>query len=130
MGFGGFTVSDWNAHGQVEGCTNASCPQALLAGLDMYMAPDSWKPIYEDLLAREKAGTVPMARIDDAVRRILRVKLRLGLFAARKPSRRPLSGRFDLRRSPDHRPIAREAERKSLGLYRQRSGSGKGVYVR
>src|SRR3546814_10990392 len=36
MGFGGFTVSDWNAHGQVEGCTNASCPQALLAGLDMY----------------------------------------------------------------------------------------------
>src|SRR3546814_8815964 len=69
MGFGGFTVSDWNAHGQVEGCTNASCPQALLAGLDMYMAPDSWKPIFEDLLARAKAGTVPMARIDDAVRR-------------------------------------------------------------
>src|SRR3546814_19283533 len=57
MGFGGFTVSDWNAHGQVEGCTNASCPQALLAGLDMYMAPDSWKPIYEDLLASAKAGT-------------------------------------------------------------------------
>ncbi|MBB5706782.1 glycoside hydrolase family 3 protein [Sphingopyxis panaciterrulae] len=120
MGFGGFTVSDWNAHGQVEGCTNASCPQALLAGLDMYMAPDSWKPIYEDLLARAKAGTVPMARIDDAVRRILRVKLRLGLFEAGKPSSRPLSGRFDLLGSPDHRAIAREAVRKSLVLLKNR----------
>lgn len=44
MGFGGFIVSDWNAHGQVAGCTNASCPQAINAGLDMYMAPDTWKP--------------------------------------------------------------------------------------
>ncbi|RZM31275.1 MAG: 1,4-beta-D-glucan glucohydrolase, partial [Sphingomonas sp.] len=35
MGFGGFVVTDWNAHGQVAGCTNASCPQALLAGVDM-----------------------------------------------------------------------------------------------
>ena len=51
MGFGGFVVSDWNAHGQVEGCTNDACPQALLAGIDMYMAPDTWKPVYDDLLA-------------------------------------------------------------------------------
>src|SRR5690606_40112115 len=86
MDFGGFLVSDWNAHGQVEGCANEPCPQALLAGLDMYMAPDTWKPIYEDLLARAKAGELPMARIDDAVARILRVKLRLGLFEAGKPS--------------------------------------------
>jgi beta-glucosidase len=56
MDFGGFVVSDWNAHGQVEGCTNESCPQALLAGVDMYMAPDTWKPIYEDLLAKAKAA--------------------------------------------------------------------------
>jgi len=116
MDFGGFIVSDWNAHGQVEGCTNASCPQALLAGLDMYMAPDSWKPLYESLLKQAKAGALPMARIDDAVARILRVKYRLGLFEAGKPSARPLSGQWDLLGAPEHRAIAREAVRKSLVL--------------
>lgn len=116
MDFGGFVVSDWNAHGQVEGCTNESCPQALMAGVDMYMAPDTWKPIYDDLLARAKAGTIPMARIDEAVARILRVKARLGLFEAGKPSDRPLSGQYDLLGAPEHRAVAREAVRKSLVL--------------
>jgi len=116
MGFGGFVVSDWNAHGQVEGCTNDACPKALEAGLDMYMAPDTWKPVYADLLARAKAGTLPMARIDDAVRRILRVKMRLGLFEAGKPSSRPYSGQWNLLGAPEHRAIAREAVRKSLVL--------------
>lgn len=116
MDFGGFVVSDWNAHGQVEGCTNDSCPQALAAGLDMYMAPDTWKPIYEDLLARAKAGTIPMARIDDSVARILRVKGRLGLFEAGKPSDRPYSGQYELLGAPAHREVAREAVRKSLVL--------------
>ncbi|MGB3377546.1 MAG: glycoside hydrolase family 3 N-terminal domain-containing protein [Allopontixanthobacter sediminis] len=116
MDFGGFVVSDWNAHGQVEGCTNDSCPQALAAGLDMYMAPDTWKPIYEDTLARAKAGTIPMDRIDDAVTRILRVKGRLGLFDAGKPSDRPYSGQYELLGAPEHREVAREAVRKSLVL--------------
>jgi beta-glucosidase len=116
MGFGGFVVSDWNAHGQVEGCTNDACPQALEAGLDMYMAPDTWRAVYGDLLARAKAGTLPMARVDDAVRRILGVKMRLGLFEAGKPSSRPLSGQWSLLGAPEHRTIAREAVRKSLVL--------------
>ena len=116
MDFGGFVVSDWNAHGQVAGCTNESCPQALMAGVDMYMAPDTWKPIYEDLLARARAGNIPMERIDDAVTKILRVKGRLGLFDAGKPSDRPLSGQYDLLGAPEHRAVAREAVRKSLVL--------------
>ncbi|WP_296718041.1 glycoside hydrolase family 3 protein [Erythrobacter sp.] len=116
MDFGGFVVSDWNAHGQVAGCTNEVCPQALMAGVDMYMAPDTWKPIYADLLARAQAGTIPMARIDEAVARILRVKARLGLFTAPKPSERPYSGRYDLLGAPEHRTVAREAVRKSLVL--------------
>lgn len=116
MDFGGFVVSDWNAHGQVEGCTNEACPQALLAGLDMYMAPDTWRAVYADLLARAKAGTLPMARVDDAVRRILGVKMRLGLFEAGKPSSRPYSGQWDLLGAPEHRAVAREAVRKSLVL--------------
>lgn len=116
MDFGGFVVSDWNAHGQVAGCTNEACPQALMAGVDMYMAPDTWKPIYEDLLARARAGTVPMARIDEAVARILRVKARLGLFSAGKPSDRALSGQYELLGAPEHRAAARAAVRKSLVL--------------
>ena len=116
MGFGGFVVSDWNAHGQVEGCTNEACPQALIAGVDMYMAPDTWKPIYEDLLARARSGAIPMERIDEAVADILRVKLRLGLFEAGKPSDRPLSGEYELLGAPEHRAVAREAVRKSLVL--------------
>jgi beta-glucosidase len=118
MDFGGFVVSDWNAHGQVEGCTNESCPQALEAGIDMYMAPDTWKPIYESLLAQARAGEIPLSRIDEAVARVLRVKFRLGLFEAGKPSTRALSGRYELLGSPEHRAIAREAVRKSLVLLR------------
>lgn len=116
MGFDGFVVTDWNAHGQVAGCTNASCPQAINAGIDMYMAPDSWKSLWTSLLAQVKDGTVPMARLDDAVSRILRVKMRLGLFEAGKPSSRPLAGQWDLLGSPAHRAIAREAVGKSLVL--------------
>jgi beta-glucosidase len=116
MHFGGFVVSDWNAHGQVEGCTVSACPQALLAGVDMYMAPDSWKPIWENLLAETKAGRIPMARIDEAVTRILRVKMRMGLFEAGKPSSRIYGGKWDLLGSAEHRAIAREAVRKSLVL--------------
>src|SRR3546814_16430424 len=98
MGFGGFVVSDWNAHGQVAGCTNQSCPQAINAGLDMYMAPDSWKPLWHSLLAQVKDGTIPMARLDDAVTRILRVKMRLGRFALGTPSSRILQlGRTERR---------------------------------
>ncbi|MBX9662082.1 glycoside hydrolase family 3 protein [Novosphingobium sp.] len=116
LGFGGFVVTDWNAHGQIAGCTNASCPQALLAGVDMYMAPDSWKPLFGSLLKQVQDGTVPMTRLDDAVSRILRVKFRLGLFEMGAPSTRPLAGQWNLLGSPEHRAVAREAVRKSLVL--------------
>ena len=116
MDFGGFVVSDWNAHGQVEGCTNTACPQAVLAGVDMIMAPDSWKDMVTSLIAETRAGVIPMTRIDDAVARILRVKARLGLFEAGAPSTRPLAGQWDLLGNAAHRAVAREAVRKSLVL--------------
>ncbi len=113
MGFQGFVVSDWNAHGQLPGCTNTSCPQAMNAGLDMYMAPDSWKGLYDNTLAQVKAGEIPMARLDDAVRRILRVKVKAGLFERVAPT---VQGKFDRLGAADHRAIAREAVAKSLVL--------------
>ncbi len=121
MDFGGFVVSDWNAHGQVAGCTNDSCPQALMAGIDMYMAPDTWKAIYDDLLMRAQAGSIPMSRIDEAVAEILRVKMRLGLFEAGKPSERLLSGEYHLLGASEHRAISREAVRKSLVLLKNQN---------
>lgn len=122
MNFGGFVVGDWNGHGQVKGCSNTSCPASFLAGVDMAMAPDSWKGVYESELAAVKSGQIPMQRLDDAVRRILRVKLRLGLFEAGKPSQRPLGGRFELLGAPEHRAVARQAVRESLVLLKNNGG--------
>jgi beta-glucosidase len=122
MRFGGFVVGDWNGHGQVQGCTNTRCPAAINAGLDMAMAPDSWKGFYESTLAAVKAGEIAQPRLDDAVRRILRVKFRLGLFEAGKPSQRAVGGRFELLGAPAHRAVARQAVRESLVLLKNQDG--------
>jgi beta-glucosidase len=116
MRFDGLLVGDWNAHGQVPGCSNTACAASINAGLDMFMAPDSWKALYESTLAQARSGEIPAARLDDAVRRILRVKLRAHSFAKGRPSSRPLAGRFDLLGAPEHRAVAREAVRESLVL--------------
>ena len=122
MHFGGFVVGDWNGHGQVKGCTNEDCPATINAGLDMAMASDSWKGFYNSLLKAVKAGEVSQARLDDAVARILRVKFRLGLFEAGKPSQRPLGGKFDVLGAPEHRAVARQAVQESLVLLKNQGG--------
>ena len=117
MGFDGFIVGDWNGHGQIPGCANDNCPQAALAGLDVYMVPtQAWKPLYENLISQVEAGVIPISRIDDAVRRVLRVKLRAGLFDKPSPAKRPLSGKTELIGSAEHRAVAREAVQQSLVL--------------
>ncbi|MEO8747164.1 MAG: glycoside hydrolase family 3 N-terminal domain-containing protein [Rhodanobacter sp.] len=112
MGFRGFVVSDWNAIGQLPGCSNASCPQAINAGIDMVMVPDDWKAFIANTIRQVDAGQIPMARIDDAVSRIVRAKLRMGLFGKR-PSQR--SGAGD-QHSLQNRALARRAVRESLVL--------------
>src|SRR3546814_20966987 len=57
-----------------------------------------------------------MARLDDAVLRVLRVKQRLGLFDAGQPSARAYSGRYELLGAPEHRAVARETVSKSTVL--------------
>lgn len=115
LGFKGLVVGDWNGHGQIPGCEVDDCPQSLLAGLDIYMVPDDWKGLLENLVADVKDGTIPMARLDEAVTRVLRVKLDAGLLgeSARRPSERGVAGRYELLASPEHRAIAREAVAKS-----------------
>jgi beta-glucosidase len=120
MGFDGFVVGDWNGHGQLPGCTNDSCPQAFNAGIDMFMVTHDWKPMIENTLAQVRAGDIPVERLDDAVRRILRVKLRAGLFEE-KPSERMLAGQADVLGHPAHRAIARQAVRESLVLLKNKN---------
>ena len=116
MGFNGFVVGDWNGHGQVPGCLNTDCAQSLNAGLDMYMAPDSWKGLYESTLQQVKEGVIPIDRLDDAVRRILRVKLISGIFEKGAPSARANAGNENLLGLPENRKIARQAVRESMVL--------------
>lgn len=112
MGFDGFVVSDWNGIGQVTGCSDDSCPQAINAGIDMVMVPDKWKTFIANTIAQVKSGEIPLARIDDAVTRILRVKLRARLWE-HKPSASQFAGKPE---SLVHRDLARRAARESLVL--------------
>jgi beta-glucosidase len=118
MGFDGFVVSDWNAIEEVEGCSKSSCPQAVNAGIDMFMIPfkNDWKVFVDKMKKQITDGEVSMERIDDAVSRILRVKLRTGVFDKPSPANRKLAGKTELLGAPEHRACAREAVRKSLVL--------------
>jgi beta-glucosidase len=118
MGFAGLVVGDWNGHGQIPGCTVTDCPAAINAGLDLFMAPDSWKALYANTLREAREGVIPMARIDDAVRRNLRVKLRLGLLDATPVVR----GDAAAVGAPAHLAVAREAVAKSLVLLKNDAG--------
>jgi beta-glucosidase len=122
MHFNGFVVGDWNGHGQLPGCTNENCAAAFNAGVDMLMAPDSWRGYYTNAIEDVRAGRITMARLDEAVTRILRVKMQLGLFEAALPSQRRLGGRGDLIGHPEHRALARQAVRESLVLLKNNRG--------
>jgi beta-glucosidase len=118
MGFQGLIVGDWNGHGQIPGCTVTDCPQTFNAGLDLAMAPNSWKGLFEATLREAKDGTIPMARIDDAVARILRVKAKLGLLGTHPVDR----GNPAMVGTDAHLAVAREAAAKSLVLLKNNGG--------
>lgn len=117
LGFDGLVVSDWNAIEQVPGCTRTRCPQAINAGVDLVMVPDDWKKFIDDTVEDVESGKIPMSRIDNAVARIIRVKIKSGLMAqspfASMDKFQPMSSDLsnDLTRS-----VAREAVAKSLVL--------------
>jgi beta-glucosidase len=119
--FDGFVIGDWNAHEEVPGCTKFSCAPAVNAGIDMVMAPDGWREMYANLLQQARTGVVASGRIDDAVRRILRVKAFAGLIG-------PHAHRVDdpvddaVIGSAAHRALAREAVQKSLVLLKNDGG--------
>lgn len=110
MGFDGFVVSDWNGIAEVPGCERDRCAQAINAGVDMVMVPEKWEKFIKKTARQVRMGDIPMERIDDAVTRILRVKMRAGLFD-RKPDA-VFGDASDLQA----RELARRAVRESLVL--------------
>lgn len=122
MGFPGFVISDYHGIADVPGCSRTDCPAAVNAGVDMIMTADDWKTLYANLVREAQSGQIPITRIDQAVGRILRVKLEAGLMAAGRPSSRPYAGRYDLLGSAEHRAVARQAVRESLVLLKNDGG--------
>ncbi|MFB9362692.1 glycoside hydrolase family 3 N-terminal domain-containing protein [Actinoplanes nipponensis] len=121
LGFTGFTVSDWAAIDQLDGqpgFTQAEVVTAVNAGLDMLMVPVDWQLFLGYLRAAVQAGQIPMARIDDANRRILTKKFELGLFEHPYADRTYASTIG----SAAHRALAREAVRKSQVLLKNAGG--------
>jgi beta-glucosidase len=118
LGFQGFLVSDWAAINQISPSYKADIEISINAGLDMFMIPygpgqpDNYVEFITDLKKLVAEGRVPQTRIDDAVRRILRIKFQMGLFenAYTDPKLTAEIG------STAHREVARRCVRESLVL--------------
>jgi len=118
LGFEGFVVSDWEAIAQIPGSNDTKIEAAVNAGIDMAMVPLSYQWFIPGLRHLVQKGRVPMARIDDAVRRILKQKARLKLWE--HPFADPqYAGELG---SPAHRALARDAVRQSAVLLKNEGG--------
>lgn len=124
LGFQGLVVSDWedikklvSQHG-VAATEKDATRMSVNAGVDMSMVPNSYS-FSDNLIALAKEGAVPMARIDEAVRRVLRLKFDLGLFDAPMPDA-SLQARVG---TPAARAVALQAARESLVLLKNDAGA-------
>jgi|SaaInlStandDraft_4_1057021.scaffolds.fasta_scaffold10853_3 beta-glucosidase len=116
MGFEGFVVSDWKAIDQINNNYYESVVSAINAGIDMNMVPQAISLFIDTLESAVENGDVSIERIDDAVRRILTIKFKMGLFE--KPM--PADSNFDLVGSESHRMVAQEAVSQSLVLLKNK----------
>ncbi|WP_117232569.1 glycoside hydrolase family 3 protein [Vibrio maerlii] len=122
MGFDGLIVTDWHGHSEVNKCTDYNANYSINAGNDVLMVPvrEHWVEVYHNALEGVKSGEIEMSRIDDAVTRILRVKMRAGLWNKPQPTKRRFAGQQDELGAASHRELAREAVRKSLVLLKNK----------
>nr|GMD20274.1 beta-glucosidase BoGH3B-like [Ipomoea batatas] len=116
LGFKGFLITDWEAVDRLSDPYGSNYRECILsainAGIDMVMVPFRFELYLDELLCLAQSGEIPMARIDDAVERILRVKFISGIFE------HPFADRslLEIVGCKEHRELAREAVRKSLVL--------------
>lgn len=117
LGFDGFIVSDWEdirklvTQWKVAADEKEATRMAIMAGIDMSMVPTGYS-FTENLIALVKEKKVPMSRIDDAVRRILRVKYQLGLFENPMPNP-SVKGNFG---RPEYSAASLQAARETITL--------------
>lgn len=118
LGFDGFIVSDWNGVDQISRDPVEAVTLCVNAGIDMVMIHRDYGRFFRAMTQAVTQERVRIERLDDAVRRILTTKHRLGLFD------RPLASpeRLDLVGADEHRAVARDAVRKSLVLLAARDG--------
>ena len=119
LGFPGLVISDLNAVQQLSDDLYRAVGTAVNAGLDMIMISSDFRDLLSQLRRAVENGDIPLARVDDAVRRILHVKFALGLFD--RPYGDP--GLQETIRSEGHRQLAREAVRESLVLLKNKGGA-------
>ena len=114
MGFEGFLISDWAGVDQITGDYCTALAISVRAGMDMIMVPNEYQRAINCMYQNLDNGSIQMSRVDDAVRRILKVKFEYGIFDNPYPTR-DLEKDFG---SPEHRAVARQAVRESLVLLR------------
>jgi beta-glucosidase len=112
LGFGGFVVTDWEAVNKLPGNYDEQVAAAINAGIDMVMVPSNYRDFITTMTELVTAGKIPIARVDDAVTRILKQKVRFGLWEHPFADRR-LTAQIG---SAEHRAVARRAVRESLVL--------------
>ncbi len=115
LGFEGFIISDWAAIDQLPGDYKSDIEQSINAGIDMVMVPNNYVDFITLLTELVNENKVSTDRIDDAVRRILKVKFELGLFE------RPYADRdlMSVIGSPEHRDVACQTVRESQVLLKK-----------
>ncbi len=116
LGFTGLVITDYNALEQLEGSSfKDKIINGIICGNDLLMEPNAWKDTIKAIVDGVNEGKLPIERVDDAVRRILRVKFEAGLFeeVIGSDTEKSLMDSFG---SEAHRELAREAVRKSLVL--------------
>ncbi len=119
LGFSGLVVSDWGGVDQITGDYKTAVEIAVNAGIDMVMLPGRYKEFIQDMKELVNENKIPMERIDDAVKRILKVKYELNLFD--KPyTDRSLTASVG---SDAHRDVARECVRQSLVLLKNENNT-------
>jgi beta-glucosidase len=114
MGFEGFALSDWEAYTRNPGDYDNQLRVAINSGLDMLLAPYQSYQIFDSVTNSVQLGLISESRIDDAVRRILRVKFKSGLFERKVDPIDPNT--YQPLGSTEHRAVARQAVRESLVL--------------
>jgi beta-glucosidase len=118
LGFDGIVISDWDGINQLSGDYKTCVEQSINAGIDMVMMSSRYADFLVQMKSLVNEGKITVERIDDAVKRILTAKFKLGLFE------KPFSNRslLPLIGCTEHRAIARQCVRESLVLLKKKDG--------